>query len=71
MVRHSRRGPISAPELIYTRSEHGFALISQRTDKIQRMYFQCDPTENVDAWSDDRIWERDAGPTRRRGRVHG
>ncbi|HEY5854629.1 MAG TPA: 4-hydroxybenzoate 3-monooxygenase [Aldersonia sp.] len=50
--------PISAPELIYTRSERGFALISQRTDKIQRMYFQCDPTENVDDWSDDRIWEQ-------------
>ena len=22
------------------------------------MYFQCDPTENADAWSDDRIWEQ-------------
>ena len=21
------------------------------------MYFQCDPTEDVDDWSDDRIWE--------------
>jgi len=49
--------PPSAPELIYARSERGFALISQRTDAIQRMYFQCDPEEDVDAWSDDRIWE--------------
>jgi p-hydroxybenzoate 3-monooxygenase len=48
--------PMSAPELIYSHSERGFALISQRTETMQRMYFQCDPTENVDAWSDDRIW---------------
>ncbi|MGA4545121.1 4-hydroxybenzoate 3-monooxygenase [Uniformispora flossi] len=58
--------PMSAPELIYAHSEHGFALISQRTETVQRMYFQCDPEENVDAWPDDRIWEtlqaRVAGP---------
>lgn len=50
--------PPSAPELIYARSEHGFALVSQRTETVQRMYFQCDPAEDPDAWSDDRIWER-------------
>ncbi|HEY6741302.1 MAG TPA: 4-hydroxybenzoate 3-monooxygenase [Lapillicoccus sp.] len=50
--------PPSAPELIYTRSPHGFALISQRTATIQRMYFQCDPTEDASTWSDDRIWEQ-------------
>ncbi len=49
--------PPSAPELIYNHSERGFALISQRTETLQRMYFQCDPHENVDDWSDDRIWE--------------
>ena len=48
--------PPSAPELIYTRSPHGFALISQRTPTVQRMYFQCDPTQNPADWSDDRIW---------------
>ena len=48
--------PMSAPELIYSHSDHGFALISQRTETMQRMYFQCDPTESVDDWSDDRIW---------------
>ncbi|WP_230487281.1 4-hydroxybenzoate 3-monooxygenase [Nocardioides anomalus] len=48
--------PKSAPELVYTRSERGFALISQRTESVQRMYFQCDPDEDPDAWSDDRIW---------------
>ncbi|GAA1248061.1 4-hydroxybenzoate 3-monooxygenase [Prauserella halophila] len=48
--------PKSAPELIYNHSERGFALVSQRTETTQRMYFQCDPHEDVDAWSDDRIW---------------
>ena len=50
--------PPSAPELIYTRSPHGFALISQRTSAIQRMYFQCAPSEDASTWSDDRIWEQ-------------
>ncbi|MDX6297939.1 MAG: p-hydroxybenzoate 3-monooxygenase [Nocardioidaceae bacterium] len=48
--------PKSAPELIYNHSDRGFALISQRTETMQRMYFQCDPTEEVDTWSDDSIW---------------
>ncbi len=48
--------PKSAPELIYANSPHGFALISQRSETVQRMYFQCDPSENVDDWSEDRIW---------------
>ena len=60
------RGAPPAPELIYTRSDRGFALISQRTDTVQRMYFQCDPGEDANAWSDDRIWSelqaRLAGP---------
>jgi p-hydroxybenzoate 3-monooxygenase len=58
--------PKSAPELVYTHSPRGFALISQRTETLQRMYFQCSPDEDVDAWSDDRIWAelqaRVAGP---------
>jgi p-hydroxybenzoate 3-monooxygenase len=48
--------PPSAPELIYTHSARGFALISQRTDVLQRMYFQCDPGEDAANWSQDRIW---------------
>ena len=48
--------PKSAPELIYNHSERGFALISQRTETMQRMYLQCKADEDVDAWSDDRIW---------------
>lgn len=49
--------PPSAPELIYNHSPRGFALISQRTETLQRMYFQCDPAEDATAWSDDRIWD--------------
>ncbi|MET7608670.1 4-hydroxybenzoate 3-monooxygenase [Streptomyces avermitilis] len=49
--------PMSAPELVYAHSEHGFALISQRSETVQRMYFQCHLDEVVDAWPDDRIWE--------------
>lgn len=48
--------PPSAPELIYCNSDRGFALISQRNDTIQRMYFQCPPDEDVNAWTDDMIW---------------
>ena len=48
--------PRSAPELVYTHSARGFALISQRSDHLQRMYFQCDPSEDAAAWSSDRIW---------------
>ncbi|ADP80594.1 4-hydroxybenzoate 3-monooxygenase [Pseudofrankia inefficax] len=50
------QAPRSAPELIYTRAARGFALVSQRTATVQRLYFQCDPAENPDDWSDDRIW---------------
>jgi p-hydroxybenzoate 3-monooxygenase len=48
--------PPSSPELIYSHSQRGFALISTRNDHVQRMYFQCDPQESADDWSDDQIW---------------
>ncbi|KOV85580.1 4-hydroxybenzoate 3-monooxygenase [Nocardia sp. NRRL S-836] len=58
--------PKSAPELVYAHSPRGFALISQRTETHQRMYFQCTPETDPRDWSDDRIWEelqaRVAGP---------
>ena len=41
--------PRAADELIYCRSERGFALISQRTPDIQRMYLQCEPGMAIDA----------------------
>jgi p-hydroxybenzoate 3-monooxygenase len=48
--------PPSAPELIYTHHARGFALVSTRSPEIQRLYFQCDPHDDVDNWTEDRIW---------------
>jgi len=49
--------PPSADELIYARHERGFVLVSTRSPTVQRMYFQCDPRDHIDNWSDDRIWQ--------------
>ena len=46
----------SSDELIYAQHERGFALVSTRTATMQRLYFQCDPQDQVDNWPDDRIW---------------
>jgi p-hydroxybenzoate 3-monooxygenase len=46
----------SSEELIYAHHERGFALVSTRSPTVQRLYFQCDPSDHVDNWSDDRIW---------------
>jgi p-hydroxybenzoate 3-monooxygenase len=46
----------SSDELIYAQHERGFALVSTRSPSVQRLYFQCDPHDKVDNWSDDRIW---------------
>lgn len=46
----------SSEELIYAQHERGFALISTRSPTVQRLYFQCDPSDHVDNWSDDQIW---------------
>lgn len=48
--------PRSLDVLMYVNSEHGFALLSQRTDTVQRMYFQCHISERADDWDDERIW---------------
>ncbi len=50
-------GPPSTEELIYALHERGFALVSTRSPEIQRLYFQCDPHDDVDNWPDERIWE--------------
>lgn len=50
------KAPPSSDELIYAHHERGFVLVSTRSPEVQRMYFQCDPTDKVENWSDDRIW---------------
>lgn len=47
----------SCEELVYTRHERGFALLSMRSPTISRLYLQCDPNEKIEEWSDDRIWQ--------------
>ncbi|MES2713335.1 MAG: 4-hydroxybenzoate 3-monooxygenase, partial [Pseudomonadota bacterium] len=49
--------PRSWPELIYARHEEGFALLTTRSDTIQRLYIQCDPADAIEAWPDARIWD--------------
>nr|WP_315393783.1 4-hydroxybenzoate 3-monooxygenase [uncultured Duganella sp.] len=46
----------SSEELIYAQHERGYALVSTRSPTVQRLYFQCDPADHVDNWSDDQIW---------------
>lgn len=46
----------SRDELLYMHHERGFALYSMRSPRITRLYLQCTPDENIDNWSDDRIW---------------
>ena len=50
------KAPPSSEELIYAMHERGFVLVSTRSPEIQRMYFQCTPTETVADWPDDKIW---------------
>ena len=56
--------PVS-DELIYTSSPRGFALFSMRSTRVSRLYLQCTPDEDLNEWSDDRIWtelQRRLGP---------
>ena len=47
----------SQAELVYMRHERGFALFSMRSPAVTRLYLQCDPTDIIDRWTDDRIWD--------------
>jgi p-hydroxybenzoate 3-monooxygenase len=47
----------STDELIYAHHERGFALHSLRTPELSRLYVQCPPDDQLDAWPDERIWE--------------
>ncbi|MGA8260490.1 MAG: 4-hydroxybenzoate 3-monooxygenase [Arenicellales bacterium] len=43
-------------ELIYSSHEDGFALFSMRSPEITRLYIQCAPDEDPDAWTDEAVW---------------
>jgi len=46
----------SSGELVYSLHDRGFALFSMRSTSITRLYLQCRHDEDVNDWSDERIW---------------
>ena len=44
-------------ELIYANHERGFALASMRSPTRSRYYIQCDLSDSVEDWPDERFWE--------------
>ena len=47
----------STDEIVYARHERGFALHSLRSPEVSRLYIQVQPSDKIDNWSDDRIWQ--------------
>ncbi|WP_091375860.1 4-hydroxybenzoate 3-monooxygenase [Geodermatophilus sp. DSM 45219] len=44
-------------ELVYAWHPEGFALYSMRSPSVSRLYLQVDPSERIEDWSDERIWD--------------
>jgi len=44
-------------ELIYSYTDRGFALYTMRSPALARLYLQCDHDEEIENWSDARIWD--------------
>jgi p-hydroxybenzoate 3-monooxygenase len=49
--------PPPEKELIYSYHARGFSLFSMRGPQLSRLYLQVAPDEDIDQWSDARIWE--------------
>jgi p-hydroxybenzoate 3-monooxygenase len=47
----------SMDELVYAHSDRGFALLSLRSPSLSRYYVQVRRDEDVEDWSDERIWD--------------
>jgi p-hydroxybenzoate 3-monooxygenase len=47
----------SSEELIYTRTERGFALHSMRSPTVSRFYLQVPADTQIEDWPDERIWD--------------
>lgn len=45
------------PDICYVHHRRGFALASQRGPNLSRYYVQCDLSDTVEQWPDDRFWE--------------
>ncbi len=48
--------PPASDELVYSLHDRGFALFSMRSPQVTRLYLQCAADENIDDWTDARIW---------------
>jgi p-hydroxybenzoate 3-monooxygenase len=46
----------STDEIIYSLGPRGFAGHMLRTPTVSRFYLQCPPGDDIEHWSDDRIW---------------
>lgn len=44
-------------ELIYSSHPQGFALYTMRSMQVSRLYLQCKPDDDIEQWSDQRIWD--------------
>ena len=44
-------------DIVYANHERGFALASQRNERLSRYYIQCDLDTDLEDWPDDRFWE--------------
>src|SRR5690606_19451923 len=49
--------PPVSDELIYCKSERGFALASMRSATRSRYYLQVPITDTLEKWSDDEFWK--------------
>ena len=49
--------PPVSQELIYANHPRGFALCSMRSQTRSRYYIQCDLSENIEDWSDERFYD--------------
>jgi p-hydroxybenzoate 3-monooxygenase len=59
--------PPSHHELVYCYHDRGFALLTMRTPQISRLYLQVPHDDDIDDWSDDRIWSELRKRTERDG----
>ena len=50
------QSPPPDKELVYAYHERGFALYTMRSPVLARLYLQCAPDDEVEAWPDERIW---------------
>jgi p-hydroxybenzoate 3-monooxygenase len=50
------QAPPATDELVYAWHHNGFSLYSMRSPKVSRLYLEVPADEEIDTWSDDRVW---------------